>query len=306
MRKNDTEQEQQMLISFIEMLKSSPIAVEEKAANEQHYEVPAEFFHRVLGKYKKYSCCYWPKGVNNLDDAEQAMLEIICNRADLKDGQHILDLGCGWGSFSLYAAKKYPKATVTGLSNSKGQHDYIMQQCKNNNIQNLQIITANIAEYLTDKKYDRIVSIEMFEHMRNLELLLKKLSTWLNTDGKMFIHIFTHVNYPYLFTDNWTADNFFTGGMMPCDQLLLYFQNDMRILNHWRVNGTHYKKTADAWLENLDENKEIILDLFSKENAQDAVEKMLSWRMFFLTCAESFGYNKGQDWIVSHYLMQKR
>jgi cyclopropane-fatty-acyl-phospholipid synthase len=296
----------QKKIDFINDLIKSPIAVEEKKANEEHYEVPAEFFGYVLGKKLKYSACFWDDGVSDLNQAEDKMLELICQRADLQDGQNILDLGCGWGSVSLYIAQKYPHAKITGISNSNSQKQYILEKAKKLGLSNLHIVTNNIAEHQFSEQFDRIVSIEMLEHMRNYQLLFYKISQWMRGGAQFFVHIFSHIKYAYFFKNNWTAKNFFSGGTMPSDDLFLYFQKHLTVTNHWRLSGTHYQKTSEAWLKNLDKNREAILSLFKKLYGDaGAMSKLVMWRLFFIVCSESFGFNQGQEWLVSHYVLEK-
>jgi cyclopropane-fatty-acyl-phospholipid synthase len=304
--KHEPEAQMADLLQFIDELKSSPIAINTTDANQQHYEVPTEFFQLVLGKRLKYSSGYWPEGVETLDAAQEMMLQMYCDRAQIADGQEILDLGCGWGSLSLYLAEKYPHSQITGLSNSATQKAFIDAQKAQRGLNNLTIITGDISYFETSAKFDRIMSIEMFEHMRNYEKLLAKIASWMKPQALLFVHIFTHLNYAYSFENNWIADNFFTGGIMPSDNLLLYFAKDVAIKRHWRVSGVHYQKTSEAWLENLDKEKAKVLDIFTQVYGEEATKIFVMWRLFFLTCAESFGYNSGKDWLVSHYLFEKK
>jgi cyclopropane-fatty-acyl-phospholipid synthase len=306
------EQRKRQQMEFIADLKSLPIAVESDAANSQHYMVTPEFYEYVLGKYKKYSCCYYQTGTESLDTAEHAMLEIYCERAQLKDGQKILDLGCGWGSLSLFLAQKYPNADITGISNSTKQRLWIEEHCKQRNIVNLTIKTANIITHQEEPDtYDRILSIEMFEHMKNYQLLFQKVSLWMKLDAKLFIHIFAHQNYAYHYEvkdeTDWMTKYFFTGGTMPSDDLFLYFQDDVKIENHWNVSGTHYGKTSDHWYQNLLEHKKAIIELFEKEHSPEvALQNYTFWKVFFLSCREFFAYDNGNQWGVSHYLFSKK
>lgn len=313
------EVQHQRLMDFIRELKVSPIAIETNAANEQHYELPSHFFELVLGPRRKYSGCYWQDShqpnylLNSLKQAEEAMLALTCERADVQEGQRILDLGCGWGSLSLWLAEKYPKAHIMGLSNSRSQKAFIDGEARRLGFHNLEIVTANIATFEgfpDERQFDRILSIEMFEHMKNYQRLLAKISRWLTLDGKLFIHIFTHRQFAYHYenTDgsDWLTEHFFTGGTMPSDDLLLYFQDDLQIANHWRVNGQHYEKTANAWHHNMMQHRtEIWPILESTYGPNQAKIWWMRWKVFFLACAELWGFQKGEEWLVSHYLFQK-
>ena len=295
---------------FAREMQNSPIAIHTKEANSQHYEVPSIFFNLALGKRLKYSSCYY-HGDEDLDTAEENMLEIYGKRAGIKDGMKILDLGCGWGSFSLWAAEKFPNSNITGVSNSSGQRDYIMGQAQAKGLNNLQIITADVNHFDIDEKFDRIVTVEMMEHMRNYELLLNKMSKFLTDDGRLFIHIFTHKNTPYPFEtegeENWMGKYFFTGGIMPSRHLLKRFDKDFAIDQQWEVSGRHYQKTALGWLRNMDAHQEQIMDVFvDTYGPKEARLWVNRWRIFFLSCAEMFGYRNGEEWGVSHYLLSKK
>ncbi len=309
-KKSGLEFGQARFMDFIHKLNSSPIAVDMPKANEQHYELPAEFFKFVLGKHMKYSSGYWREGVTDFDRSEHDMLEITAERADLRDGQLILELGCGWGSLSLYLAQKFPKAQIIGVSNSRTQKEYIDAQAKESNIKNVEIITADMNTFQIGTGFDRVVSVEMFEHMRNYQELLRRVADFLNSDGKLFIHIFTHRDFAYFYEDNdpadWIAKYFFTGGIMPSDQLLLYFQDHFKIENHWRVCGTHYQKTAEGWLKNMDAHRNEVFSILQKTYGQEYKKWWVYWRIFFLACAELWGYENGTQWSVSHYLFKKR
>ncbi|MEL1226227.1 MAG: cyclopropane-fatty-acyl-phospholipid synthase family protein [Candidatus Neomarinimicrobiota bacterium] len=296
--------------SWIQQMKESPIALVPEKANEQHYEVPPAFFENVLGKHLKYSSGYWPDGVNSLDDSEESMLELSFERAQLADGDSILELGCGWGSLTCYMASKLPNSKITAVSNSKDQKEHILNRCKNQGLDNIEVITADMNDFGTENKYDRVVSIEMFEHMRNYKKLLSKISSWLHDDGKLFIHIFTHQSVVYPFENqgeaDWMAREFFSGGMMPSHDLLLHFQDDLIIDDVWSMSGTHYEKTSLAWVNKMDANKDSIMKIFSKTYGDDAKLWFQRWRIFFMSCEKLFGYNNGSEWGVSHYRFSKR
>ena len=308
--KGVVEAQQAHLMALIDQLKASPIAINTAEANEQHYEVPTQFYQYCLGKNLKYSCGYWKPGVSDLDTSETDMLEITCERAGLSNGQNVLELGCGWGSLSLYMSAKYPKSTFTVVSNSRTQKEHIDEQAKQRGIKNLTVITADMNAFTIDDTFDRVVSVEMFEHMRNYQLLMAKVASVLKPDGKLFIHIFTHKEYAYLFEvkdeTDWMSKYFFTGGIMPSDDLLFYFNDDLKVEKHWHVNGTHYARTSEAWLKNMDDHKAEIMPLFEQTYGKDqAVKWWVYWRLFYLACAELWNYNEGNEWIVSHYLFGK-
>ena len=307
----NTELQQEHLMNLIAELKDSPIAVNTPDANAQHYEVPTEFYQYCLGKHLKYSCGYWKEGVTELDTSEADMLELTCNRAELKNGQDVLELGCGWGSLSMYMSAKYPESNFTVVSNSRTQKIYIDEQAKQRNIPNLAVITADMNNFYIDKTFDRVVSVEMFEHMRNYELLMKKVASLLKPAGKLFVHIFTHKYLAYKFEvkdeSDWMSKYFFTGGIMPSDDLLLYFNKDMSIEKHGHVSGLHYAKTSEAWLVNMDKHKKEIMPIFENTYGKaNAVKWWVYWRLFYMACAELWKYKNGEEWIVSHYLFNKK
>ena len=309
--KGNTEAQQAHLMNLIEELKASPIAIHTQEANEQHYEVPTEFYKYCLGKHLKYSSGYWKEGVTDIAASENDMLELTCQRAELQNGQSVLELGCGWGSLSLFMASKFPKSNFTVVSNSRTQKIYIDEQAKQRGITNLSVITININDFKLEQTFDRVVSVEMFEHMRNYQKLMYLVSSHLKPEGKLFVHIFTHKEYAYKFEvlddSDWMSKYFFTGGIMPSDDLLLYFNEELSIEKHWHVNGIHYSKTSEAWLRNMDKHKENIMPLFEKTYGKDqALKWWVYWRIFYMACAELWAYNKGEEWIVSHYLFTKK
>ncbi|WP_367899231.1 cyclopropane-fatty-acyl-phospholipid synthase family protein [Leptospira sp. WS58.C1] len=309
--KGSLEKNQEHLIQYVNALKQSPIAVDTQAANEQHYEVPAAFFKLVMGKYMKYSSGYWTSPDVGIDESERTMLDLTCERAEIENGMNVLDLGCGWGSISLYIAEKYPKSKVTGVSNSKSQKKYIDAEAKKRGLKNLNIITADMNVFKTSQKFDRIVSVEMLEHMKNYEALFERLANFLKPKGKFFVHIFTHKKFAYSFEvvddTDWMAKYFFTGGQMPSHDLFLYFQKNFQIRNQWVVNGKNYALTSEAWLSNMYKNKEEVLKILGETYGKEqAVKWFVYWKTFFMACAELWKYKNGEEWIVSHYLFDKR
>ena len=298
------------LADFVDMMDHSPVAPLPEKANEQHYEVPAEFFHEVLGPRAKYSCCYWDSDVCDLAGAERRALEITCDRAGLEDGLDILELGCGWGSLTLFMAERYPEATITAVSNSNSQRESIMASADRLGLTNVCVHTADMNDFDTDQRFDRVVSLEMFEHMRNYRRLFGRVAHWLNPGGQFFVHIFCHRNSPYEFVDrgpsDWMSRYFFSGGMMPSDDLPLHFQQDLNLRQRWRWNGRHYEKTLNAWLANMDQRRQQVLPILrATYGEQEAETWWVRWRLFFMACAELFGFNEGNEWWVSHYLFEK-
>lgn len=305
-------------MDFVDDLKLRAVAEQTQAANEQHYEVPTEFYLECLGKNLKYSCCLYSKPGMTLDEAEREMLQAYGRRMKIMNRQNILELGCGWGSMSLWMAQMYPQSKITAVSNSATQKEFIDAKAKALNLTNLTIVTADMVTFEAPEagEYDRIVSIEMFEHMKNYDKLFERCARWLKSGGMMFIHIFVHKDTPYHFEaeseDDWMSKYFFTGGTMPSDRLFCFFARGLHLKQQWRVNGNHYYKTCEDWLKNLDRSyrsgkaKTILEKTYGKENA---VKWYVYWRLFFLSCAEMFNYDngegKGNEWYISHYLFEK-
>jgi cyclopropane-fatty-acyl-phospholipid synthase len=308
---DDTQAMAELEQRFIAAMKHSPIALRPEKANEQHYEIPPEFYQTVLGSRLKYSCGYWEEGSTSLDRSEAKALQITCEHAQLSDGMHILELGCGWGSLSLWMAQHYPSSLITAVSNSISQGAFIRRRARELGLDNIEIITADMNVFEIDETFDRVVSIEMFEHMRNYRLLYSRVSKWLKPGGRFFKHIFVHRSCPYVFEDreanDWMSRYFFSGGMMPSDNLPLFFQDDLKIEQRWRWDGRHYEKTCNAWLEKMDANKDEIWPLFQTTYGEDFASLWWQrWRMFFMACAELFSCDDGQQWWVGHYLFSKR
>ena len=295
---------------WISHMRSSDIALVPSKANEQHYEVPASFFDIVLGPNLKYSSGYWENDSENLEDSENNMLSITAERSDIENGMTVLDLGCGWGSLSCYLAQRYPNSQITSVSNSKDQKEHILARCDKIGLNNIRVITADMNSFDPGNTFDRVVSVEMFEHMRNYEKLLYNISTWLKNNGKLFVHIFSHNSLVYPFEDNresdWMAREFFSGGMMPSHDLLLNFQEHLNIEKTWRMSGAHYEKTSLAWLKMMDQNKNEILNIFSDTYGPEKAKLWFQrWRIFFMSCEKLFGFNAGKEWGISHYRFVK-
>jgi len=306
----DVASQRAALLAYVAELKTRSIAVQTQAANVQHYEVPTLFYQRCLGKRLKYSSGLWHASTETLDEAEENMLSLTCARAELADGQRILELGCGWGSLSLWMAEHYPNATITAVSNSRTQKEHIDAVAEEKGFKNLRVITCDMNEFDAPESFDRAVSVEMFEHMKNYQLLMGRVASWLVPGGKLFVHIFTHRELAYHYVDkgpsDWMTRYFFAGGQMPSDDLLLYFQDDLRIEDHWCVSGQHYEKTSNAWLANMDTHREEILPLFQQTYGADEVKRWWAyWRVFYMACAELWGFRGGNEWIVSHYRFRK-
>jgi cyclopropane-fatty-acyl-phospholipid synthase len=288
-------------------LRASPLAVHTDTANAQHYELSPSFFELCLGRRLKYSCAYYPSGRESLDEAEEAMLALYGERAQLADGQNILELGCGWGSLTLWMAEHYPRARICAVSNSASQRAFIEQQCRVRGFSNVQVITCDVNRLdLPAGQFDRCVSIEMFEHMRNYETLLARIAAWLTQHGKLFVHVFAHRTYLYPFETegaaNWMGRHFFTGGLMPAADTLSWFQRDLTLEERWLLPGTHYERTANHWLERQDARYAPVLAVLARVYGSELAPLWAQrWRLFWMACAETFGYALGSEWLVAHY-----
>ncbi|KAI0472049.1 methyltransferase [Xylariaceae sp. FL0804] len=294
-------------MGYIDALRTRPIAVETATANTQHYEVGTGVLQGMLGPRMKYSACLYPQGGETLAQAEVAMLRTYIDKAGLEDGMSILDLGCGWGSGALYFAEVLPKSKVTAFSNSRTQKKYIDAKAKEKGLSNLTVITGDVVDYeFEPQSFDRVVSIELFEHMKNYEQLMAKVARALKPGGKLFVHIFAHKSTPYDYEEGWMTTHFFTGGTMPSADLLLYFQKDLNIEKQWWVNGNHYSKTCEHWLSNMLASKKQIwphlVETYGEENANTWYNR---WQIFYMACSELFAYEGGDTWGVSHYLFEK-
>ncbi|HRQ64560.1 MAG TPA: cyclopropane-fatty-acyl-phospholipid synthase family protein [Xanthomonadaceae bacterium] len=310
-RADDAERAWERYTRLIDELRHSPVAIHTDAANAQHYEVPPRFFELCLGRRLKYSSCYFPAGIDSLDRAEEAMLALYGERAELADGQDILELGCGWGSLTLWMAERFRHARITAVSNSRPQRAFIEARCRERGIGNVRVITCDANRLELDAaSFDRCVSIEMFEHMRNYETLMGRIAHWLRPGGRLFVHIFCHRELMYPFEtegdDNWMGRHFFTGGLMPSADTLLWFQNGLRIERQWRLSGQHYQKTANAWLANQDRHRDEVLQVLGEAYGKAQARLWQQrWRMFWVACAELFGYRDGHEWLVGHYRFVK-
>ncbi|NCG13340.1 MAG: methyltransferase domain-containing protein [Planctomycetia bacterium] len=295
---------------FVDSMREASIAEVPELANEQHYEVPEVFFGEVLGKHRKYSSCYYENSNTPLDEAETAMLTLSCQRAQIENGMSILELGCGWGSLSLWMAEQYPDSSVLSVSNSSSQKAYIDSQAESRGLKNLTVITCDMNDFEPEGQFDRIISIEMFEHMKNWELLIGKLENVMTENAKLFLHVFSHRIYAYHFLkendDEWMAQHFFSGGMMPSHHIFDRLDVPLSLESSWFVNGTHYQRTSDHWLEHMNTRKaEIMPILQSTYGSRLAKVWFQRWKIFFIACSELFGYQNCQQWGVSHFLLKK-
>ncbi len=295
---------------LVARMRGEPLATGAHAANAQHYEVPAAFFEAVLGRHRKYSCAYWPEGVASLDDAEAAALDLACRRAGVRNGMSVLDLGCGWGSLALWIAEHYPDCRVLAVSNSRSQGRFIEQAKRRRGLPGVTVRTADVNGFDSEEAFDRVISIEMFEHVRNHALLLERVDRWLAPGGRLFVHHFCHRSRPYFFEDrgpgDWIARHFFTGGLMPSERLLDHCAGPLQVEARWRLSGTHYRRTAEAWLANLDRRRDEVRTVLGSAPGAGADRLRRRWRLFFLACAETFGYRGGREWFVSHSRWRRR
>ncbi|WP_442508445.1 SAM-dependent methyltransferase [Novipirellula sp. SH528] len=294
---------------FAQRQRQAVVTIETHRANEQHYEVPAAFFELVLGARLKYSCGWWADATTTLDESEEAMLRLTCQRAGIEDGMQILDLGCGWGSLSLWIAEMYPHCQITSLSNSVSQKAFIEQKCAQRGLRNINVITADVGTFDTRQTFDRVVSVEMFEHVRNHETLLSRIAKWLKPEGKLFVHIFCHRNLAYSFEtegdENWMGRHFFSGGIMPAEDLFLRYQRDVAVKHQWWIRGTHYARTCEEWLCRLDACDPEVLRVLTLSATDESPRVLVQrWRMFFMACAELFKFDNGDQWGVGHYLFE--
>ena len=292
-------------LAFAREMEQRPIAEHTDQANAQHYEVPAAFFTRVLGPRLKYSSCLYPEPTSSLADAEVAALTETAEHAGLADGQSVLELGCGWGSLTLFMAERFPGSRITAVSNPNSQREFIMARAAERGLTNVEVLTRDMNDLELDRRFDRVVSVEMFEHMSNWRALLTRVHSWLKPDGRLFIHVFSHATTPYRFDvddpADWVAQYFFAGGVMPSHELMAAFPDLFTVEADWRWSGSHYEKTALDWLANFDAQKREIETVFREVYGAGAKVWMRRWRLFFLATAGLFGHRGGSEWGVSHY-----
>lgn len=306
----DVEALTQYRARLLEDMRRAPVALSTREANEQHYELPAEVFAHCLGPHLKYSCCLFARADATLADAEAAMLDLTCQRAGIANGQRILELGCGWGSLSLWIAQRYPESQVLAVSNSASQRQYIEAQRDQRGLQNLQVVTADMNQFRPPEgDFDRVVSVEMFEHMRNWDEMFERVHTWLRPGGLFFMHVFCHRDSSYVFeserADDWMGRYFFRDGLMPAADLPWFLQRKLRVLQHWNVNGRHYERTCNAWLARQDAERDRLMPVFEQVYGEHAGVWFQRWRMFYMACAELFGFRDGNEWFVSHTLLER-
>jgi len=295
--------------AFLAACHEGPVAIATDRANEQHYELPPEYFHLVLGPQRKYSSAFYPTGTESLAEAEEAMLALTAERAGIADGMRVLDLGCGWGSLSLWIARRFPHCSVTTVSNSNAQRLDIEARCADEGLTNMEVVTADINDFVPTGRFDRIVSVEMMEHVRNHAVLLERISTWLEPDGRLFVHIFVNRDSCYPFETrseaDWMTTYFFTGGTMPSWDLLCEL-DVMDLVDRWKVNGSHYGRTLRHWLERHDDRRAEVMSEMNRTYGADGPIWFQRWRMFFLACATLFEFDRGDEWFVAHYLFAPR
>jgi cyclopropane-fatty-acyl-phospholipid synthase len=295
---------------FAEQMSTAPIATHTELANQQHYEVPTELFRKVLGPAMKYSACVYDGADLKLEEAERRTLDLTCARAGIEDGMRVLDLGCGWGSFTTHVAERYPNCQITAVSNSSTQREFIEQRCDQPGWADVEVITTDAARFdLGCERFDRVVSVEMFEHMRNWGLLFDRIAAALMPDGAFFMHVFCHRTHPYFFEDegepDWMARNFFSGGIMPSFDLPHRVKSALAVESEWQIDGRDYARTLRAWLDRLDACRPEIDTVFANTLApREARRAVQRWRMFFMACEELFAFNEGSEWFVGHYLLR--
>lgn len=306
------EEQRRRLDAFADDLRGQPIALHTQDSKAQHYEVPTAFYQHVLGPRLKYSSCWFEHGDESLAEGEEAMLRRYAERARLADGQEILELGCGWGSLALWLAERFPRSHITAVSHSRTQKDHIDSVARQRGFSNLTVVTCDMNEFdIAAGRFDRVISIEMFEHMKNWPRLLAHIARWLKPGGLFFLHIFTHSRLAYHFEErdvtDWMTRHFFTGGMMPSHDLLGRCLGDLELVQDWRINGRHYARTSELWLQNMDRHRAELLPLFAATYGPGQKLRWWAyWRVFFMSCAELFAHGAGEEWQVSHYLVTKR
>lgn len=310
-RRGGVEAQHERLRALIAELRESPVALETERANQQHYEVPAAFFREVLGPHLKYSSAWWGPDQRDLAGAEAAMLRITAERAEIADGMQVLDLGCGWGSLSLWLAERFPNARIVGISNSSSQRRFILETATTRGLTNLEVETQDVNRLALDRSFDRVVSVEMLEHVRNYDQLFARIAGALVPGGKLFAHVFCHRQLAYPFeadgADNWMGRHFFSGGLMPSADLFLHFQTHAVLEDQWLIGGVHYARTARAWLERLDARRDAVRRVFEACYGPGEAERWIQrWRVFFMACEELWGYREGQEWGVCHYRFVRR
>jgi cyclopropane-fatty-acyl-phospholipid synthase len=302
---------EEALREWLERMRGDAIAPVPEKANEQHYEVPPRFFALVLGKRLKYSSAFYSRAETTLDEAEEAMLGLTCERADLRDGQQVLELGCGWGSLTLWMAERYPASRILAVSNSAPQREHIEAEARRRGLTNVAVLTRDMNDFTTPERFDRVVSVEMFEHMRNWEALLGRIAGWLRPEGRVFLHVFAHRSHAYPFEardeSDWMSRHFFTGGMMPAVDLVDRLAVPFEVEQRWSVSGAHYARTAEDWLRNLERHESQVLPVLRSTYGPAAAELWFQrWRVFFLACAELFGYAGGSEWLVAHMRLRAK